>query len=266
LHVSGRFPYLSVARPFGFAHRGGSLLWPENTLEAFEGAAELGFTHIETDLQRTRDGHLVIHHDARVDRTTDGTGAIREMTLAEVARLDAGYRFTDEAGHHSFRGKGIRIPTLAETLDRFPSLFFNLEMKTPMALELWDFIEDHGVHERVLVGAASQAWGDAFRGLARGRVPTSPGFAGVLDFWLGSRVGLDRLRRYDFEALQVPTVWSGLTVVDERLVTAAHRHGIQVHVWTIDDPDEMRGLFSLGVDAVMSDRPDILREVLNGMA
>jgi glycerophosphoryl diester phosphodiesterase len=88
----------------------------------------------------------------------------------------------------------------------------------------------------------------------------------VLDFWLASRIGLDRLRHYDFEALQVPPVWSGLTVVDEPFVAAAHRHGIQVHVWTIDDPDEMRRHFSLGVDAVMSDRPDLLRAVLSEQA
>ncbi len=258
----GRYPYLSGPRPFGFAHRGGSLLFPENTLEAFAGAAELGFTHIETDLHRTRDGHLVIHHDARVDRTTDGSGAIRDMTLTELSRLDAGYRFEAIEGGHPFRGKGVRIPTFSEALERFEDLFFNLEMKHPMALELWDFIEARGIHDRVLVAAANQKWGDAFRTLSRGRVPTSPGFAGVLDFWLASRAGLDRLRAWDFEALQVPPRWSGLEVVDRRFVSAAHRHGVQVHVWTIDDEREMRRLLLLDVDALMSDRPDLLMAVL----
>lgn len=260
--MSGRFAYLSGPRPFGFAHRGGSLLWPENTLLAFAGARDLGFTHIETDLHLTRDGHLVIFHDDDVGRTTNGRGKIAEMSLAEVRRLDAGHRFEALDGSHPMRGRGVRVPTLDEVLDLDPKLSFNLEMKQPMALELWDFIEDRRVHDRVLVASASQRWGDAFRTVAEGRVPTSPGFRGVLDFWLASRAGLDVMRRYDFDALQVPPTWSGLTVVDQRFVEAAHRHGIQVHVWTIDEPAEMRRLIDLGVDAVMSDRPDLLRDVL----
>jgi len=261
--VSGRFSYLSGNRPFGFAHRGGSLLWPENTLTSFRGALDLGYTHIETDLHLTRDGHLVIFHDARVDRTTNGSGPIRSMTLAEVKRLDAGHRFVALDGGFPFRGKDVRVPTLDEALALDPHLFLNLEMKHPMALELWDFVEDRGIHDRVLIGCASQKGGDAFRTLAAGRVPTSPGVKGVLDFWLASRAGLDRFRSYDFEALQVPPSHSGLTVVDPPFVAAARRHGIQIHVWTIDQPSEMRRLLALGVDAVMTDRPDLLRDIID---
>ncbi|RLB49865.1 MAG: glycerophosphodiester phosphodiesterase [Deltaproteobacteria bacterium] len=258
----GRYPYLDVVRPFGFAHRGGSALHPENTLLAFEAAVLLGFDHIETDLHLTRDGVFVIFHDPDVGRTTDGAGAIREMTLAEVKGLDAGHRFVSLGGGHPHRGRGVEVPTLDEALARFPDTFFNLEMKHEMARPLWRFIEERQIHDRVLVGCADDGHGRAFRALARGRVPTSPGVRGVLDFWLASRVGLDRVRSYDFEALQVPPHQGPLTVVDRRFVAAARRHGIQVHVWTIDDRAEMRRLFGLGVDAVMSDRPDLLRSVL----
>jgi glycerophosphoryl diester phosphodiesterase len=264
--VSGRFPYLCVPRPFGFAHRGGAALFPENTLEAIRGTLALGFRHVETDVHLTRDGVPVLFHDTTVDRTTNGAGRVGSYTLAELRRLDAGYRFRAEDGTTPFRGRGVRVPTLEEALAVDPSLFLNLEMKHPMARELFTFIEEHGVHDRVLVAAAEQAWGDAFRAIARGRVATSPGYTGVLRFWLGVRSGLHRAMALDFDALQVPARHGALTVVDRAFVDAAHEHGVQVHVWTIDDPREMERLFSLGVDAVMSDRPDRLAGVLQARA
>lgn len=259
----GRYPYLDVPRPFGFAHRGGSALFPENTSVAFDGAVALGYTHIETDLHLTRDGVFVILHDPLLERTTDGAGDVRTMSLAEVQAVDAGYRFPGPNGDYPHRGRGVTVPTLDEVLERFPDTFFNLEMKHEMALPLWRFIEDRGMHDRILVGCADEGLGRSFRSLARGRVPTSPGVRGVLDFWSASRLGLDRVRSYDFEALQVPPTQGPLTVVDRRFTAAARRHGIQVHVWTIDEEAEMRRLFGLGVDAVMTDRPDILRAVLS---
>lgn len=256
--------YLVGEHPIAFAHRGGAALWPENTLEAFGGALDLGYRYIETDIHMTRDGEIVVLHDPIVDRTTDGHGDVRDMTLAEVKRLDAGYRFNRD-GDHPFRGRGIDVPTLDEALDLHPELRFNLEIKQrspDLARPLWDFIERRGVHDRVLVASAKDDVGDAFRRLAGRRVRTSPGVRGGLRFWLGVRSGLWRADSYPYDALQAPRTRGRLTVVDRRFVRAAHAHGIQVHVWTIDDPTEMRELLALGVDGIMTDRPDVLKEVL----
>ncbi len=212
--MRGRFAYLETPTPFGFAHRGGAKLFPENTLASLEGTLALGLRHFETDVHLTRDGVPVLFHDATVDRTTDGTGRIADFSLAELRRLDAGYRFRALDGGFSHRGRGLRVPTLEEALAVDPSLFLNLEMKHPMAEVLFRFIERHAVHDRVLVAAATHAWGDELRALARGSVATSAGLAGAVRFWLGARTGTHRLGTYDFDALQVPPRRGVLTVVD----------------------------------------------------
>ncbi|MCB9658115.1 MAG: glycerophosphodiester phosphodiesterase [Polyangiales bacterium] len=263
-----RTAYLGQS-PYAYAHRGGVQRWPENTLVAFRGAVALGYTHIETDVHLTRDGHIVCLHDATLERTTNGRGLLKELTLSELRELDAGYRFTQDGGRtFPYRGQGVTVPTLEEALAVDPGLRLNLEMKQrapDMVAPLLDFIEAHGVAERVLVASARDDLTRRFRALrdARGlRVVTSPGARGIVAFWLSVRLGVHRLLRFDFDALQVPVQHGPLRVVDRRFVEAAHAHGIHVHVWTINDPAEMRRLYDLGVDAVMTDCPDVLLEVL----
>jgi glycerophosphoryl diester phosphodiesterase len=254
-------PFLSSDRPIGFAHRGGSALWPENTLEAFRGALGLGISHLETDVHCTRDGELVVFHDARLDRTTDGHGYLRNFTLAELRRLDAGYRMTPDGLSFPFRGKGLRIPTFAELCELDPEVRINVELKAEGAdlpREMWRFIEERGLHDRILVAAAKHSLVREFRAVSRGRVATSASAREVVRFWAAARVGITRRLRTDYAALQVPVAQGPLTVVTPRFVTAAHDRGLHVHVWTIDDPAEMRRLAALGVDGLMSDRPDLL--------
>lgn len=257
-------PYLDRS-PIAFAHRGGAALWPENTLVAFRGAIELGFRYIETDLHRTRDGAIVCFHDATLMRTTDGAGRARDLTLAELKRLDAGYRFTRDGVTFPFRGRGLTVPTLEEALALHPELCLNVEIKQrqpPMEAALWDAIDRLGARDRLLVAAEHDPLVHRFRALRpNDRIPTSPGTRGVLRFWVGVRTGAHRFETYPFDALQVPVSFRGLTVVDRAFVDAAHAHGVQVHVWTIDEPREMRRLLDLGVDGVMTDRPDRLAEV-----
>lgn len=255
--------------PYAFAHRGGAKRWPENTLLAFRGALELGYTHIETDVHMTRDGHIVCFHDAVLERTTDGVGFVRDLTLAELRELDAGYRFTPDGGlTFPFRGQGCTVPTLEEALALDPRLCLNLEMKQrepDMVPTLLRFLVEHDVSHRVLVASAQDDLTARFRKLRDERgltLPTSPGVRGILAFWLSVRFGVNRFARFDFDALQVPVTQGPLRVVDRRFVEAAHAHGIHVHVWTIDDPDEMRRLYALGVDAVMTDQPEVLLTVL----
>lgn len=252
--------------PIAFAHRGGAALWPENTNTSFEGAVELGYRYIETDVHRTRDGAIVCVHDPTLDRTTDGSGYVWEHTLAELKALDPGYRFTPDGGAtFPFRGRGCEIPTLEEAFALHPELRLNVEIKQrepAMEQAMWDEIDRLGVQDRVLVAAAHDPLVHRFRALRPGvSIPTSPGIRGVVRFLAGARSGLHRFERYPYDALQVPVRYRGLPVVDRRFVDAAHAHGLRVHVWTIDETAEMHRLLDLGVDGVMTDRPDRLERV-----
>ena len=259
-------PYFGPTTPIPFAHRGGAKRWPENTVLAFRNSAELGYRHIETDLHETSDGRFVCFHDSTLERTTDGRGNLRDYTLAELQRLDAGYQFI-ENGTYSFRHAGVRIPTLEEALEADPTLHYNLEIKPndpSLARRLWELIEHHGIHDRVLVASEHDEVTEAFRTHSRGRVATSAGRKGALHFWAHVLTGLSRHAVCAFDALQIPTSFRGMKLVTPRFLDAAHRHGLQVHVWTVDDPGEMQGLAAAGVDGIMTDYPDILLEVLAG--
>ncbi len=255
-------PYL-VPRPVAFAHRGGAAVWPENTLTSFEGAVALGFRYLETDVHRTRDGAIVCFHDPTLDRTTDGSGFVFERTLAELKRLDAGYRFTRDGVRFPFRGKGCRIPTLEEAFALHPELRLNVEIKQrspQMERAMWDEIDRLGVHDRILVAAAHDPIVHRFRALRPGAaIPTSPGVRGVIRFVLAARAGLPP--RVPYHALQVPVRHGPVRVVTRRFVDAAHARGLRVHVWTIDETAEMHRLLDLGVDGVMTDHPARLARV-----
>ncbi len=242
-----------------FAHRGGAAQRPENTLEAFRSGFEAGCAWIETDVHMTTDGHIVCFHDSTLERTTDGRGPIAEHSLAQLRRLDAGYRFGASQGH-PYRGQGIRIPTLEEALDLDPALRFNLEIKSsaPAAVfALWRFIEDRKIHDRVLVASAADWAVRAFRDLerGRGRVASSAGTREIAAFVAAVRLGVSAHLPLEYEALQVPLHHKFIRVVDRSFVRAAHERGLQVHVWTIDDPGEIRTLLDLGVDGIMTDHP-----------
>jgi glycerophosphoryl diester phosphodiesterase len=246
--------------PVAIAHRGSRLLWPENTMEAFSGAVSLGYRHVETDLHLTRDGTLVCLHDHTVDRTTDGTGLVSELDFAELGQLDAGYRHSGADGP-VFRDKGIHVPSLEEAVLTFPDVAFIVDLKTENLVgPLIGLIDRLGLHDRLIVGSFSDRRLDEFRAVADGRVPTSTG-AGLSRSWvLASRMG--RGVRCDAAALQLPLRSRGVRVVDSRLIAAAHDRGLQVHVWTVNHPDEMAELLDLGVDGIITDRPDLLKAVL----
>ncbi|WP_446724942.1 glycerophosphodiester phosphodiesterase [Nocardioides lacus] len=241
-----------------FAHRGGAyhpeIEGLENTLAAFEHAVALGYTHLETDVHVTRDGALLAFHDDVLDRVTDSTGSILDLTLQEVrgARI---------AGDH-------QVPTLAELFDAFPDASFNIDLKSDGAgPALARFLDERGAHERVVVGSFGGRRLRAFRRLTGGKVATSAHPAEVAAYLLSPSLRLARLAiGDDFVAFQVPhrRIVRGrvLPIVTRRFVERAHRAGKQVHVWTIDDPEEMRELLDLGVDGLMTDRTDLLRDVL----
>ena len=246
--------------PVPIAHRGSRLLWPENTLEAFEAAVRLGYFHLETDLHMTRDGVLVCHHDETVDRTTNGTGPVEAYTWSELQQLDAGYRHKAKEGFR-FRAGGFRIPSLEEAVKTFPEVRFIVDLKADGLEEaLAALIEQHALHDRFIVGSFQDHRLERFRQVSGGSVPTSTG-RDVSRLWvLASRVG--RGVPTEAEALQLPTQMRGIRVVDEKLVASAHRAGLQVHVWTVNRTEDMVKYLDIGVDGIITDRPDLLKNVL----
>ncbi len=254
--------------PVNVAHRGGAEIAPENTLEGFREGLRVGAGVLELDVHATADGHVVVIHDATVDRTTDGTGTVREMMLAEVKRLDAGYRFTpDGGGTFPYRGAGIRIPTLEEVYGAFVDMPINVEIKgeRPGIEEaVWRVIEAAGAEDRTLAVSESTATIRRFREASGGRVATASSTAELISFCLLSRLGLGGPSRPRYQALQGPETYHGLRIVTPGFVRAAHERGLRVDVWTIDSEPDMRRLLGYGVDGIMTDRPDVLARVLEG--
>lgn len=259
-------PYLTADGPLFFAHRGGSALAPENTIVAFEKGLSFGADALETDVHFTRDGEIVVFHDATLNRTTDGTGPVAAHTLDELCALDAGFRYTPDDGHsYPYRGTGITIPTLREVLERFPDVRVNIEMKTSAAEgeeRLWRLIQELGAQDRVLVASFPLAPLARFRHLSAGRVATSGTMPELRTFVLAAYARLTHRLRPEYDVLQVPESWRGIPVVSRVTLAAAHALGLPVHVWTVDDRPSMERLLALGVDGLMSDRPDVLADVL----
>jgi glycerophosphoryl diester phosphodiesterase len=213
----------------------------------------------------TRDGELILFHDARLERTTDGHGEVGAYTLAELQRLDAGHRFTPDGKSFPWRGRGLRIPTFAELVAEAPGVCFNVEIKEraqDLPRALVTFIERHQLAERIIVAAERHQLGSDFRRLSGGHIPTSASRRQCLEFWFASRLGVSGALRFPYQALQIPVQAGSVTLVTPRLLDAAHRAGLAVHVWTIDDRAEMFRLLDLGVDGLMSDYPDRLRGVV----
>jgi len=237
-----------------FAHRGGAyhpeLEGLENTLAAFKHAVALGYDYLETDVHVTSDGVLLAFHDSVLDRVTDQQGAIADLTLDEVRRALVGGR--------------EQVPTLAQLLDEFPHARFNIDLKSDgAAAALATFVAERGAWDRVLVGSFSRKRLNEFRRLTGGRVPTSAAPLEVALFrFLPSGRLADLLTGRRVSALQIPHRRKHLTIANRGLVRRAHAAGRPVHVWTVDDPDEMRRLLDRGVDGIFTDRTDLLKDVL----
>jgi glycerophosphoryl diester phosphodiesterase len=250
--------------PVNFAHRGASARTPENTLEAFRVAVEAGAGGLELDVHMTLDREIVVIHDATVDRTTNGSVAVAEMTLEELRTLDAGYRFSPDGGRtYPYRGRGLRVPTLAEIYEEFPGVAVNLEIK-----EGQPGVEERvaevirGTEERTLVASSHHAVLRRFRRVSGDRVSTGASRLEIGAFYILSRLRLEGLARPAYVALQVPVEHEGIALVTPRFLEAAHSRGVRVDVWTINDPTEMRRLLDLGVDVLMTDDPGTLADLL----
>ena len=264
--MRGSAAFFAGARPRLFGHRGAAAVAPENTLGSFSQALRDGAHYLELDVHGTADAQVVVIHDPTVDRTTDGTGAVRESTMAALRRLDAGYSFRGPDGDFPARGKGVTISTLEEMLHAFPSVPLNVEVKQaepPIAERVVEILVAHRAGDRTVVAAGSD---DIMRQLRLAAAPhgiaTSFAMGEVAEFVM--RVAEGNLGGYrpPGAALQVPPAWEGIQVITAATVGAAHTVGIEVHAWTINDEAEMERLLSLGTDGIMTDVPALGRTVL----
>ncbi|HEX7746537.1 MAG TPA: glycerophosphodiester phosphodiesterase family protein [Micromonosporaceae bacterium] len=244
-------PYLDDPPPLAFAHRGGAAHGDENTAEAFARAIALGYRYVETDVHATRDGAAVVFHDPTLHRITGEKGRIDSLRWADLATVRV--------------GGAAAVPRLDDVLGGWPQVRFNIDVKAAGGIEpTVGTVQRAGAADRVLLASFSDARLRRLRALAGPKVATSLGMRGVARVWLASRTG----RRIDLPptvvAAQVPVRHSGIRVVDRRFVDYAHRLGLQVHVWTVDEPAEMHELLDLGVDGIMTDHVDVLRDVYRG--
>ena len=257
-------PFFDIPIPHLFAHRGASIEAPENTLVAFERAWATGVPYFETDCHATRDGEIVILHDPEVARTTDGTGPIRELSFSEVERLDAGFQFSpDEGRSFPYRGRGIRIPRLAELLEEFPEARVNLEIKpedVEVTEEVVRIVRRAGAEPRMLLASDKDSILDRVRALDAGTALGST-LPDVVAFFQSVREGNVESHQPRGHALQVPPTFMGEALVTRESVEAAHKVGLWVHIWTVNDPQEMLRLLECGVDGIMSDDPKTLMTV-----
>ncbi|MFD3960074.1 MULTISPECIES: glycerophosphodiester phosphodiesterase [Streptomyces] len=244
-----RHPYLDHATPLAFAHRGGAADGVENTAAAFRRAAAAGYRYFETDVHTTADGRLVAFHDSTLDRVTDATGRISALPWSEVRRARVG---------------GTEpLPLFEELLEEFPEARWNVDPKAEPALEpLLELIRRTDAWDRVCVGSFSEARVARAHRLAGPRLATSYGVRGVLGLRLRSW-GIPAALRTGAVCAQVPERQGGIPVVDTRFVRTAHALGLQVHVWTVNEPERMAALLDLGVDGIMTDHIETLRTVLS---
>jgi glycerophosphoryl diester phosphodiesterase len=247
------------------AHRGGAGLRPENTLAAFSHAVEIGADVLEMDIQRTADGAIVCLHDRTVDRTTDGRGRVDSLTLSELRKLDAGYNWSADGGRsHPFRGNGIQVPTLEEVFTRFPGTRMNIEMKhggPALAQPLCTLVRRTGMGQRVLIASMNEAAIMAFR-QACPEVATSMSRSEAQLFFGIQLVSLDAAYTPPVRALQIPERLGQDVIATAELVAVAHRRNLKVNVWTINDAERMEELVRIGVDGIITDRPDRLLDVV----
>jgi glycerophosphoryl diester phosphodiesterase len=246
-----------------FGHRGAAGVAPENTLSSFRRALADGVDVFELDVHATRDGEVVVLHDPLVDRTTDGSGPVAAMRWAEVARLDAGCRFSPDGGAtFPFRGQGIRVPRLQELIDAFPDVPLNVEIKVAGdALIAAVVAMVRAARAPIVLAAEHDAIMDAIRRAAPD-VPTSLA-AGEVAAYVGALAeGRTPPLPAGAVALQIPPSFGDIVLVTAESVAAAHALGAEVHVWTINDPAEAARLLDLGCDAIMTDVPHVIRPVI----
>ncbi len=248
-------PVAAAPYPLVLAHRGGSEEAVENSFSAFERLRDLGFQYIETDVQLTSDGEVVVIHDETLDRCYGQPGKVSDYTWEEIKQ------FRNEADEP--------MPRLADVLEQFPDMYFNIDAKTDEVVEpMLSVIEKADAWDRVLVASFSEKRLERVRSLADPELSTSLGVTAVVRLLLASETVSNAESwhvpgpRHSVTAAQVPEKNRGVRVVSPRFVATAHTAGLAVHVWTVNEREKMERLLDWGVDGIVTDRPSLLKEVL----
>ncbi|MCP4751412.1 MAG: glycerophosphodiester phosphodiesterase [Proteobacteria bacterium] len=279
-------PFYTNRPPEVIAHRGGLGLMPESTLAAFRKSVEIGVHILETDIRMTKDGHLVTIHDGSIDRTTNGTGEVNELTLEELQSYNAAYYFSPDEKYRNrrdkslysslvdiektfpLRGKGIKIPTLRQVFETFPEqrMIIEIKQKTPsITASFCGLIREFHKENHILAASFHQESLDEFRRLCP-EVATSAGSWEAARFVLLGKIGLTGVLSPKATALQVPETAGipvagfspAIQVVEASFIENAREKNMAVHVWTVNDENRMKRLLSQGVDGIMTDYPDRL--------
>jgi len=233
--------FSNLPEPAILAHQGGLKEWPSCTMYAFQRARDAGSDVLDLDLHMTADGVLVLLHDTTVDRTTDGTGAVADLTWDQIKDLDAGYNFTLDGKSFPFRGEGLRIPRLADVLEAFPDWKFQIEVKqAPLAIapKLAEVLRSNDAEDKVLLSCFDENLTKALRhhcpGVAGSATPSE-----IRNFVLAANLYLEGVISPEYSALQVPLRSDGWNLVTPRIVEAAAKRGVAVLPWTIDRDEDV---------------------------
>lgn len=251
-------PYPLAKRPLNIGHRGGMDLWPENSIYGFKKALDIGVDILELDVRESSDGEIVVIHDETVERTSNGTGRVDSLTLSELRELDFAQR-------HELRGSGITISSLEELFDAFPDAYFNIEIKPEddlLAEKVIRLLREKGVVKRVVITSFHNSVMKAIR-LKAPDIATAASQAEVKEMYILALLGLGRLHQPVGSSYQIPLIHKGTTVATPGFMRAAHSVGQEVYVWTIDDEAQMKNLLEMGVDGIITSRPDILAGILS---
>lgn len=252
------------------AHRGGGGIAPEGTMAAFDKSFALGVDVFEYDIHQTADGQLVVIHDPSVDRMTDGSGLINEMTLAEVQALDAGYHFKDEQGEYSYRNQGVYIPTVVEVFEAYPDMRQLIEIKDTndpvlydeIIQQLWNLIQEYKMEDQVMIGSFDHEINKAFEELSEDKIPIGAGEQAVRDFANMHIPYLNGLAKSSVDSLQLPVEEEGHNLASKNIIRSAKKRNMAIYYWTINEKDEMKELILKGVDGLITDYPDRMKEVI----
>lgn len=257
---------LSTGKPLLFAHRGSSILAPENTFTAFDIAMKSSADVLEIDVRISRDDQVIVIHDALLDRTTNGIGTVINHNLVELKKLDAGYRFQHSSGE-LFSGRNIRLPTLAELYEAYPDTTVNIDIKDKLlhaARLLANTIERSGAEHRTVVASFHGKVLKYFRKIAP-HIATSATFSEVAELYFlkqnNARLHSDK----PAIALQIPRHYGTLRLDSQRFIDKIHAGGRLANFWTVNDPDDIRLLLERGADGIVTDRPDLALPVFQSL-
>ena len=267
---SNPFAISNNGRPLVIAHGGAKDLFPENTMVAFDGSVAIGIDMLEIDVCLTKDDILITHHDKTIDSMSDGSGKIRDYNFEELKAFNFGDGFKDLDGNNPYADAHVSVTKLSEVFEKYPDMLYNVEIKDggetgeKAASILYQLIKEYDLTNQILVPSFSDDTINHFRSLTENTILTSSAREETKKFIYAHLAQVDNLV-FDvkYEAMQLPLSNSGVNLAKKAIIKDAHRRNIAVHYWTIDDKETMKDLILMGADGIITDRPDLLNEVLD---